>query len=114
MVSFRFFRERIEDEEFQLIRFFGQQYVQYQARVPAGATTTCNDVTHTPQVSRSSRAAASWAACAGAVHASAATCHPASECGKPFYETHEAYAKYDHGQFSICSTECARAAMGKR
>ena len=37
-----------------------------------------------------------------------------SECGKPFYETQEAYAKYDHAQFSICSSECARAAMGKR
>ena len=36
LASFRFFTGRIEDEEYQLIRFFGEQYVQYQARVPIG------------------------------------------------------------------------------
>ena len=31
-----FYSERIHDEEFHLVRFFGEQYVQYQKRVPIG------------------------------------------------------------------------------
>jgi len=33
VVSWRFFRARIEDEEWALLNFFGQDYLDYQARV---------------------------------------------------------------------------------
>jgi hypothetical protein len=36
MASFRFFRERIEEEEEYLVGMYGRQYVDYQARVPSG------------------------------------------------------------------------------
>jgi protein-S-isoprenylcysteine O-methyltransferase len=34
--SWRFFRERVEEEELTLIAFFGQQYLNYQQRVGTG------------------------------------------------------------------------------
>ena len=33
VTSWRFFNERVEDEEITLVAFFGQQYVDYQKRV---------------------------------------------------------------------------------
>ncbi|MEE6483666.1 hypothetical protein FKM82_013628 [Ascaphus truei] len=36
LASWRFFRERIEEEEFTLIHFFGEQYVEYKKNVPTG------------------------------------------------------------------------------
>ncbi len=36
VVSWRFFKERVEEEEILLINFFGEDYVQYQRRVPTG------------------------------------------------------------------------------
>lgn len=36
LASWRFFRERVEEEEFSLIHFFGQEYVDYKRNVPTG------------------------------------------------------------------------------
>eukprot|EP00049_Salpingoeca_infusionum_P022331 m.6138 g.6138 ORF g.6138 m.6138 type:complete len:289 (-) comp5131_c0_seq1:351-1217(-) len=36
LASYRFFEDRIYDEEFQLVRFFGKDYVEYQQRVSTG------------------------------------------------------------------------------
>lgn len=36
VVSWRFFRERIEEEELSLIHFFAEDYVEYKKRVPTG------------------------------------------------------------------------------
>ncbi|XP_028663250.1 protein-S-isoprenylcysteine O-methyltransferase [Erpetoichthys calabaricus] len=36
LVSWRFFRERIEEEEMTLVHFFGQDYLDYKRRVPTG------------------------------------------------------------------------------
>ncbi|XP_030041458.1 protein-S-isoprenylcysteine O-methyltransferase [Microcaecilia unicolor] len=36
LASWRFFRERIEEEEFTLILFFGEQYLDYKRKVPSG------------------------------------------------------------------------------
>uniref|UniRef100_A0A8C0IZI9 Protein-S-isoprenylcysteine O-methyltransferase n=2 Tax=Chelonoidis abingdonii TaxID=106734 RepID=A0A8C0IZI9_CHEAB len=36
LASWRFFRERIEEEEFTLIHFFGAEYLEYKKRVPSG------------------------------------------------------------------------------
>lgn len=36
LVSWRFFYERVWEEEMTLLHFFGQEYAQYQARVPTG------------------------------------------------------------------------------
>lgn len=35
-VSWRFFRERIEEEELSLLSFFADDYVEYKKRVPTG------------------------------------------------------------------------------
>ena len=35
-VSWRFFNERIEDEEVTLLNFFGEHYLDYQKRVGTG------------------------------------------------------------------------------
>ncbi|KAG9482001.1 hypothetical protein GDO78_010954 [Eleutherodactylus coqui] len=36
LASWRFFRERVEEEEFSLIHFFGQEYIDYKRTVPTG------------------------------------------------------------------------------
>ncbi|CAM4685148.1 unnamed protein product [Caretta caretta] len=36
LASWRFFRERIEEEEFTLIHFFGEEYLEYKKKVPSG------------------------------------------------------------------------------
>ncbi|XP_068096624.1 protein-S-isoprenylcysteine O-methyltransferase [Hyperolius riggenbachi] len=36
LASWRFFRERVEEEEFSLIHFFGNQYIDYKRNVPTG------------------------------------------------------------------------------
>ncbi|KAJ8264888.1 hypothetical protein COCON_G00139870 [Conger conger] len=36
LASWRFFRERIEEEEISLIHFFGEEYVEYKRRVHSG------------------------------------------------------------------------------
>ncbi|XP_050787750.1 protein-S-isoprenylcysteine O-methyltransferase [Gopherus flavomarginatus] len=36
LASWRFFRERIEEEEFTLIHFFGAEYLEYKKKVPSG------------------------------------------------------------------------------
>lgn len=36
VASWRFFRERIEEEELSLIHFFAEDYVEYKKRVPTG------------------------------------------------------------------------------
>ncbi|CAI5678609.1 unnamed protein product [Oreochromis niloticus] len=36
IASWRFFRERIEEEELSLIHFFAEDYVEYKKRVPTG------------------------------------------------------------------------------
>ncbi|XP_019746388.1 protein-S-isoprenylcysteine O-methyltransferase [Hippocampus comes] len=36
IASWRFFRERIEEEEISLINFFAEEYVEYKRRVPTG------------------------------------------------------------------------------
>lgn len=36
LVSWRFFRERIEEEEITLIHFFGEEYLEYKRKVPSG------------------------------------------------------------------------------
>ncbi|NXA56533.1 ICMT methyltransferase, partial [Nothocercus julius] len=36
LVSWRFFRERVEEEEITLIHFFGEEYLEYKKRVPSG------------------------------------------------------------------------------
>ncbi|XP_013880182.1 protein-S-isoprenylcysteine O-methyltransferase isoform X2 [Austrofundulus limnaeus] len=36
VASWRFFRERIEEEELSLIHFFAEDYVEYKRRVPTG------------------------------------------------------------------------------
>ena len=35
-VSWKFFSERVVNEEYMLISFFGRDYVEYQKRVPTG------------------------------------------------------------------------------
>jgi protein-S-isoprenylcysteine O-methyltransferase len=35
-ISWKFFKERIEDEELALINFFADEYISYQRRVPTG------------------------------------------------------------------------------
>ncbi|XP_053546370.1 protein-S-isoprenylcysteine O-methyltransferase [Bombina bombina] len=36
LASWRFFRERVEEEEYSLINFFGEQYLEYKKNVPTG------------------------------------------------------------------------------
>lgn len=36
MVTWVFFRERVEDEEITLLEFFGSEYADYQKRVVTG------------------------------------------------------------------------------
>nr|XP_025041258.1 protein-S-isoprenylcysteine O-methyltransferase [Pelodiscus sinensis] len=36
LASWRFFKERIEEEEMTLIHFFGEEYLKYKKRVPSG------------------------------------------------------------------------------
>lgn len=36
IASWRFFRERIEEEELSLIHFFAEDYVEYKKKVPTG------------------------------------------------------------------------------
>ncbi|XP_057713610.1 protein-S-isoprenylcysteine O-methyltransferase [Corythoichthys intestinalis] len=36
IASWRFFRERVEEEEISLINFFAEEYVEYKKRVPTG------------------------------------------------------------------------------
>ncbi|XP_067423171.1 protein-S-isoprenylcysteine O-methyltransferase [Emydura macquarii macquarii] len=36
LASWRFFRERIEEEEITLIHFFGEDYLEYKKKVPSG------------------------------------------------------------------------------
>lgn len=36
IASWRFFRERIEEEELSLIHFFAEDYVEYKRKVPTG------------------------------------------------------------------------------
>lgn len=36
LASWRFFRERIEEEEITLIHFFGEEYMEYKRKVPSG------------------------------------------------------------------------------
>lgn len=36
LASWRFFRERIEEEEISLIHFFGEDYIQYKRKVASG------------------------------------------------------------------------------
>uniref|UniRef100_A0A8C5WHA2 Protein-S-isoprenylcysteine O-methyltransferase n=1 Tax=Leptobrachium leishanense TaxID=445787 RepID=A0A8C5WHA2_9ANUR len=36
LASWRFFRERVEEEEYSLIHFFGEQYLEYKHNVPTG------------------------------------------------------------------------------
>ncbi|XP_036389543.1 protein-S-isoprenylcysteine O-methyltransferase [Megalops cyprinoides] len=36
LASWRFFRERIEEEEISLIHFFGEDYLEYKRKVPSG------------------------------------------------------------------------------
>ena len=36
LASWRFFRERIEEEELSLIHFFGEDYVEYKKKVATG------------------------------------------------------------------------------
>ncbi|KAK1159614.1 protein-S-isoprenylcysteine O-methyltransferase-like [Acipenser oxyrinchus oxyrinchus] len=36
LASWRFFRERIEEEEITLIHFFGEDYLEYKSKVPTG------------------------------------------------------------------------------
>ncbi|XP_017565373.1 protein-S-isoprenylcysteine O-methyltransferase [Pygocentrus nattereri] len=36
MASWRFFRERVEEEEISLIHFFGEDYIEYKKKVPTG------------------------------------------------------------------------------
>ncbi|CAM9739710.1 unnamed protein product [Bubo scandiacus] len=36
LVSWRFFRERVEEEEITLIHFFGEEYLEYKRKVPSG------------------------------------------------------------------------------
>jgi protein-S-isoprenylcysteine O-methyltransferase len=35
-VTYRFFEDRIYDEERYLIEFFGRRYINYQSEVPSG------------------------------------------------------------------------------
>ncbi len=49
MASFRFFRERIEEEEEYLVGMYGRQYVDYQARVPSGIPFITGSV-HAPSL----------------------------------------------------------------
>ena len=41
MASFEFFKDRVEYEEEQLIKFFGPDYIQYQKDVPVGMLLVC-------------------------------------------------------------------------
>lgn len=36
LASWRFFRERVEEEEYSLIHFFGEQYIDYKRKVTTG------------------------------------------------------------------------------
>lgn len=36
MASWRFFRERIEEEELSLLHFFGEDYLEYKKKVGTG------------------------------------------------------------------------------
>ncbi|KAK1801776.1 hypothetical protein P4O66_022422 [Electrophorus voltai] len=36
LASWRFFRERVEEEELSLIHFFGEDYIEYKKKVPTG------------------------------------------------------------------------------
>ncbi|MEQ2218270.1 hypothetical protein XENOCAPTIV_000750 [Xenoophorus captivus] len=36
IASWRFFRERIEEEELSLIHFFAEEYVEYKRKIPTG------------------------------------------------------------------------------
>ena len=36
LVSWKFFTDRIEAEEYYLLNFFGSSYLEYQKRVPTG------------------------------------------------------------------------------
>ncbi len=102
MASFRFFRERIEEEEEYLVGMYGRQYVDYQARVPSGipfitgsvhalSLTRFREFTFDPSPTHRFRArVATCAGCGSDVFMRASAKPPAS---------------------TYCSMQCLRAAL---